>query len=560
MSPFLFQIPTSFRYRRSTEHDHRRGRGRTSNRDSAVDQLTLAIQASIETAIANETYHDPPPLSSSGTQAVSDHHDSDPIVQPFESVAVTDSEPSLRYRQALGNNPMNARLAESSFPPLATAPSSSLPKLKHDSEGLPKKTMAAHLRGQGKVNVLHSGLAGKVNVLHSGQAWPAPNRGPVPPSSSSSQSKAANIGPASSSSLDQVNPLSGPAPNSYASLAQARPTTVHGFASSGSSNSGSISRMSHSASAPNLVDGRPFDPSVSDFPPVAATQKQKLPTVAQPVLNAEAVHTANKSLVEQIRAALEFDEDKYTAFKDISGQYRQGSIDTAVYLAYVQQFGLSHLVLELARLCPDAGKQKELLETYNASVRSNGQQENGWGDVHVKDKKISKKGKGKAVVVEDSNAKDTLADSIISSVRNLQASFKPSEEDVEVLSKDGYRSTRGKSKAVIDEQKSDLISAREPLPKMSGAQNELPSAGGGSDQNLGAMGGGGGGGGSQRRKKTSKFLRARLGDGSVDALLNSKDPDPDPDPVEEAEGLIPVQGAWRNHGGQKLFSNGQKRF
>ena len=104
-------------------------------------------------------------------------------------------------------------------------------------------------------------------------------------------------------------------------------------------------------------------------------KKKKRPSeawgVTLPMLNVEALHTANKSLVEKIRVALELDEDKYTTFKDISEHYRQGSIDTKVYLAYVQQFGLSHLVLELARLYPDAQKQKELLETYNASVWSN---------------------------------------------------------------------------------------------------------------------------------------------------------------------------------------------
>ena len=79
-----------------------------------------------------------------------------------------------------------------------------------------------------------------------------------------------------------------------------------------------------------------------------------------------------------------------------------GSISTTIHLAYVQEFGLSHLILELARLFPDTKMQKVLLETYNTSVPSNGQQENGWCDVHFKDKKISKKGKGKAVVVEGS--------------------------------------------------------------------------------------------------------------------------------------------------------------
>ena len=78
---------------------------------------------------------------------------------------------------------------------------------------------------------------------------------------------------------------------------------------------------------------------------IVATQKQKLPTIFLSMLNAETIHIANKSLVKKIRATLEFDEDKYTAFKDIFGHYRQDSIKTIVYLVYVQQFGLLHLVL-----------------------------------------------------------------------------------------------------------------------------------------------------------------------------------------------------------------------
>ena len=86
---------------------------------------------------------------------------------------------------------------------------------------------------------------------------------------------------------------------------------------------------------------------------IVTAQKQKLLTIFLPMLNTETIHTANKSLVKKIRATLEFDEDKYIAFKDISEHYCQGSIDTIVYLAYVQQFGLLHLVLKLLGLCPD---------------------------------------------------------------------------------------------------------------------------------------------------------------------------------------------------------------
>ncbi|KAK9912654.1 hypothetical protein M0R45_036506 [Rubus argutus] len=256
-------------------------------------------------------------------------------------------------------------------------------------------------------------------------------------------------------------------PRSYASSAQAqvetRQTTVPGLSSSGSvRDSFNPARISHSASAPNLVENGSVQPSVLDFPPVSAAQVRKVPSTSQPtnqpVLKVGDVQTANKSLVEKIRAAVEFDEDKYNIFKDISGQYRQGLVDTEVYLDFVRQFGMLHLVLDLARLCPDAQKQRELIDAYNTSIRSSGAQENGWvqGSVRSKD---SKKGKGKSSEAENSNSKGkssetensyskaTLADSIISSVRELQSNYRPSEDAVEMLSKDGYRAAKGKIKA-----------------------------------------------------------------------------------------------------------------
>ncbi|PPR93398.1 hypothetical protein GOBAR_AA27282 [Gossypium barbadense] len=122
-------------------------------------------------------------------------------------------------------------------------------------------------------------------------------------------------------------------------------------------------------------------------------------------------------------------------------------ISTGRYFDYVQQYGLSHLVLELARLFPDAQKQKELIETYNAGLRGNDQQVNGdaQGNGWFKDNNASKKWKGKSLDTTGSNTKDTMANSIMSSVRKLQSSYKPSEE-VEVLSKDDYRPAKGNSR------------------------------------------------------------------------------------------------------------------
>ncbi|KAF2325029.1 hypothetical protein GH714_022339 [Hevea brasiliensis] len=72
--------------RRSTEQD-RRGRGRTFHRDQYDDQISIAIQASLETANSESTSHDP--SSSSSAQIVSVHEDVnyiDPLLQPFESL------------------------------------------------------------------------------------------------------------------------------------------------------------------------------------------------------------------------------------------------------------------------------------------------------------------------------------------------------------------------------------------------------------------------------------------------------------------------------------------
>lgn len=57
------------------------------------------------------------------------------------------------------------------------------------------------------------------------------------------------------------------------------------------------------------------------------------------------------------------DEDKYAAFKDISGGYRRGLINVKTYLANVDQFGMLHQVYELATLCPNIQKQNELIDT-----------------------------------------------------------------------------------------------------------------------------------------------------------------------------------------------------
>lgn len=400
---------------------------------------------------------------------------------------------------------------------------------------------------------------------NSAQAWPAVSRTPVLPATGPILTKPATNGtPGLSYSSGQNTSAmdNGPASSSYSSLARIQTALVHEPSLAGSSSSlrkmGSTSRISHLTSAPNLAHSASFETSTSDFPPVLATQIHKLPSNGQVRLKEEDVRTANKSLVERMQSALEFDEGKFAAFKEISGEYRQGLIDAGTYLAYVEQFGLLHLVIELARLCPDADKQIALVEAYNATLVNSGPQENGSSKerVHMNNANGSNKGKGKCLDSGGNGSEENLADSILTTVRKLQSSYKPSDEEVEVLSRDGYRSSKGKSKVMVNQPQAEIGSLGQPPVKMEGGNDSL-SAGGGSGQNLEESGDTGGKG--KQRKKTSKFHRVRLGDGSVAAFLDRKNADQDPDEATSdanknpIDGL-PVRGVWRHGGGQKLLA------
>ncbi|GAU11337.1 hypothetical protein TSUD_343280 [Trifolium subterraneum] len=529
------KIPTSFRYRHNNEQDQRRGRGRTFRRDHSENQLSMAIEASLETANAEQTYREP--TSSNGQIAYDDQDaDIDSIINPFESLATAGSESTSRYRQALGHS--SKPLADSSFPPLPVTSGNGQQRSKHESEGSSSNTMAARLRRHGNRNI---------SVINSGNAWSVPGRGPVQPSSTPSQSKkSTNRALGGSQNSGQTKKVSNSVipTSSYANSIQAAQKTANG-------------RIVHSASAPNLVENNPVGVSISDFPPVSATQVSKLPMSSQPPLNVENVQSANKSLVEKIRSALDFDEDRYTIFKDISAQYRQGTIDTDTYVDYVQQFGLFELVPELARLCPDPRKQKELVESYNAGLQRNAFLENdrvyGSASTQRKDNNVDKKGKGKSLEVRRSNSTERLADSFLNTVHQLQSNYKPSEEKLEVLSKGAYRTDKGKFKT---EHQIGTNSSSQNKVKL-GGQTETSNDSLSNHQNKED-----GGGGNKQRKKASKFLRVRLGDGSASALLDFENSRTASDPLttdsldgnQNDSGVgLPVRGVWRKGGGQKLF-------
>ncbi|KAL6146440.1 hypothetical protein ACLB2K_057119 [Fragaria x ananassa] len=507
------QIPVSFQCRRSNEENHRglhAGR-HGSDVDAEDNQLSLTVQASADTANAERLRN-----TSSTVQAVFDRRgasDSGIIASRFESLAATETESSVRCSNALRENSRNVLAEESAFPPLPLAQSSRQQKFRNGSEHMDGSTMASRVR---RLNT--------VNVLNSSSAWPTARRQPKSSASSSHQLSSSSSPVFSQSNTSTINRTM---PSGYASPGPERQAAANGFVSSNFLSTGKsprTSRVGHSTSAPNLVERGSVD---SDCPSVSATQTSREPASSRTRLpKVGDVQTANKSVVEKIRDALEFDENKFTTFKELSGKYRKDLINTGEYLACVDQFGLSHLVLELAQLCPDAEKQRELVETYNFNMKSSGS--------HGKSKSSSKKGKEKCVDNGTTSSKDAL-----------KLNCKPPVEDAAVVLKNDRHSSKGKLKIALEDEQINLDSGNH----MPIGQNGSPSAGGSSKKSA-----------NKQQKKVPKFLRNRLGDNAV-ALAELGDAEIGPDLIEEKtdrdkdppEGL-PVRGVWQNGGGRRLVN------
>ncbi|RZC88223.1 hypothetical protein C5167_016024 [Papaver somniferum] len=468
----------------------------------------------------------------------------------FPSLPSSSSASSSRPIGATSNVPFNS--ASSSVPKAATSnvPSPSyvkstqarpdtIPGLASGSSGSSRNT-----NNNKSTQVRPDTISGLALSASSGISWNTSNN-------KSTQARPDTV-PGLASSASSGSPWN----TSNNKFTQARPDTIPGLASASSGSlwntSNNKSRVTHSTSAPNLVErGGSSDSPLSDYPPVLATRKNngvsiskhvpkleddfppvsatvrsKVTISKEPLEKVEDLQMANKTLVERIRSALDNDEERYSAFKEMSGEFRQGVIGTREYLSYVQQFGLTHLVLELARLCPDTQKQRELIENYNAIVLQSRASSNN----------SSNKGKGKKKLAEEPD--NSLANNVISSVRKLHANYKPSEEDVEVLSKDGYRSSKGKSVA------EEILGSSSANPK------PHDYSGGSVSKNSAA---GKGGSSKEKKKKIPKFQRVRLGE----AASLDLNPEPEEDTPDSLDGVA-VRGAWRNGGGQKLVALTQR--
>ncbi|XP_020575748.1 LOW QUALITY PROTEIN: zinc finger protein 598-like [Phalaenopsis equestris] len=559
------QIPISFRYRRN-EQDQRRGRRRDLHLESSNNQLNMAIQASLETAIsegrlnaehgeasqADEitssmeqlvlTSHFEP-ISSVSIPANRHSSGNESILQEISFPPLSDFEPPLpssRYAQVL-NRRSGASLGEESFPPLNGVKVSSKPKPKLVSDSIVSDTIAARINPRNK---------GSVKILHSAKLRPVENYEAGSSASSSSHMRPTQISQPAPSSSSYARPwgVSSQVAPSSSSVPQ---VGENGFAAAISTNSAwalKNMKMKHSASAPNLHNS---DSSESSTPQIVSSVTLNKEFILNYRITESPSHVdvyrANKSLVENIRAGLGMDENKYAAFRSISAEYRQSLINSWEYLSYVEQFGLSHLVLELAQLCPDPQKQKELIDAYNANLFAKNQRESSSNAaISKKDGKI-RKGKTEAINhTENSSAKDALADSISEQVRKLQTSrYPPKDEDeVEILTKDGYRTNMVKIPSAIEGSSTSYMNSN--VVDLSSERETISNHGLGSERH-------------KKNKKTSKFNRVRLGDGSAAAYLDlcSQQTSPENTAGEERNkraDVLPAQGVWGKGGGKKLFT------
>ncbi|CAL9237247.1 unnamed protein product [Arabidopsis halleri] len=420
------------------------------------------------------------------------------VLESQASYAINDGNNLLQHVGRSGGS----RLGESSFPPLSVQANQGQSRFGQNSESLLSNNTTTCLRHQTN----RSATSG------SSRAWPALNRGPaetsitssVQSSGASAQSQSRHHG-----RVEITRTLASAVPQN----ARNEHTTAGGCSSGSSLSSSNATKRNnhHLSSTPKMSETRSLEqPSHSDSPPISAVKNRRSSSTSANAANIQVaqcvsdIQSDNKSLVEKIHASLGHDEELFMAFKNTSGKYRHGSIDARTYLEYVKGYGLSHLVLDMARLCPDPQRQKELIDTHNACLKGGN--------------------KGKAVKVESSS--DSKGDRFVDTVRKLQFSDKSQDKDKD---KDAYRSDKGKTKVTT------LVNSS--------------STGVG----LGDTG--------KQPKKTSKFLRTRLGEKSMAAVLDLRNSNPEPEAEpkndnskrsQNSPGGLPLRGAWRR-GSAKLF-------
>lgn len=601
------QIPVSFQYRRpgGERGSHRAARGRGQNMNNRfyaanpASSEMLDIQNAIHESMLTATTEN---LGDSGESPIclsSPSLGNSPLEEsafpPLPGVSEESAFPP-RYLTAVSRRALNSPLQESAFPPLPGASENPLQKSRNKGKRS-SKSMAALVRGgQGNIRVLNA--AEPRQSLGPGQSSSL-----YPVSSSSNQTNSSrNVNYSSRPTVahaqepmpnsDEFPPMSALVhggqgnirdPNASESRQSFGPRQLSSLYSVNSSlNQTNGNRNMNYSSRPTVVNAQEPVPNSDEFPPIlgrhhvpaaSATENQSQGPSDVPLLSIEEMHAANKALIESIRSGLAGNEKHFAAFKDISAQFRNGDIGARKYYSHISKLGLSHLVPRLARLCPDQDKRRELLEAHEGGLKKNSQHAvnqvtNQIRGISIRSGSIDNR-KGKTVDVGCS--KDVTSSSNADSGHSL---VKPSDE-VEVLSKDGYRTAKGKAKpwekpvlngisgtsGSSSEDPADHCKRAPPLPDSFNSYsiekwrcnacsllNESESllclvCGAERPDGRSMKEPSYGGKGKQKKKKASKAQRVNLGDGLESADSN-----------QSSSG----SGVWGNGGGQRLVSIAQR--
>lgn len=477
------QIPVSFQFRETSEQERRRRRrgslfNQPVNGDVISGSSSGAIEASNEDSI----------------------HRADAIGGRFETMTISGAPAQISNQTPLG---------ESSFPPLPSVQGSSQKKSKNKSA---RSSMAAHLRHRSDIYQTAAG--------HPSRVTPVVNlRGTLTNNAWLTPSSAA-------SSLRKPVLTSKPTASTSSSNVQVSRPKVHRSLIIGGATSSSSSVI------PSLAQGGSGS-AVPTIRSASSRAKGKSPIEGEPSTHVDTPQHANKELVEKIRSILQFDNDKYAAFKEISLQFRQGLMDSGEYLLHVHQFGISDLVPELAKLLPDSQKQKELIDTYNYNFKENGFDRDGVGQSTSHLLLRSKKGK------------DKLRENGTTSSRN--GSSAPSYAQLIKEASDAKKNPKGKFKVLTSDEvetppslnaESELKQTVQPQSVTLHISEPGPS--------------------TKKIKKKPKFLRARLGDDDAMETPEQLAGHANYFPSSAVPGSVSekrVGEAWVNGGGRKLVAD-----
>ncbi|KAG0563177.1 hypothetical protein M758_8G009100 [Ceratodon purpureus] len=603
------QLPVVFEFRRPGQaggegsrgggnngrQGYGRGRGRRGNVQFESDGLDAAVQASVEQAILDDAVRESAAMAASSDSAavVSNGGDTREGQNSFAALSESETElvdgeapPPSRYASAVsGTGP--STLVDSAFPPLPGGAG----KGKHKSKNQKgPASMAALLGGGGGrgsgIRILNtagsrppsagsSSRPPSANGDTGGGGWASSN---PRPSTASSEARPGGWTSVSPNRRPQVGASFSNQDESFPPVTAARPPSVNGRgATDGSNGSTRVKETSASGSRVGGID---------------VVQK----------LSMEELRAANKALIESVKTGLRGNEQAFADFKDVSARYNRGEMITLDYYKHIIRLGLSSVVPELSRLCPDPVKGKELVDAHAAQLA----RERAFPPVAPSSSSVSQlaktgAGKGKGVLEGSSQS---------SRVSPPGSSRQPLHEEVEVLSKDGYRTGKGKSRP--DEGNSStsevtesrptsrkpqvLVKATGGLLEPSSDSTQQPASSGrakgwtcqactlenrGDSPECAACGSDGpewalasrsgkgtdSAGNDKRKKKLSKFQRVRLGDGSAAALLDSvANPNPWGVISDVGSPAVPAtevrggfgRGAWANGGGSRLVSGTRK--